>query len=183
MAFLLALPAMLAGGAGAATATAAGAAGAGMSAGSLLSGLGTAVSVGGTILSGIAGQNAADFQAAQLDAQAKSERARGQRAAEQETRKADLIMSRQQALAAASGAGASTDAPTIVKIMSDTAEQGAINAGMVNWNANERALGLEAQAEGARMSGQSKMFGSLLSGAGGLFSGLSKIPTFADKYG
>ena len=148
----------------------------------LLAGLGTVISGAGAIAGGIAQKNASDFQAEQLQQQAQAERAKASRETEQQHKQADLMMSRQQALASTSGAGAGADAPSIVKIMSDTAGQGAYNAGMATWNGEERARGLEAQASAARMSGNASLLGGALGGVSGVFNGFSKNPWFS-QYG
>jgi hypothetical protein len=66
-------------------------------------------------------KNAADFEAQQMEMKAKEEPLPAQRDALAKRKEGAIVNSRAQALAAASGGGAGTDAPTIVKLMSDTA--------------------------------------------------------------
>ncbi|WP_420961046.1 hypothetical protein [Brucella sp. IR073] len=152
---------LLGGGATAGTAT-----GASAGLGSTLSTIGTVASAGGTVLSGVAAKRDADFVAAQEQQQAAEERAAASREAQQKRREGALVQSRQQALAAASGAGAGTDAPTIVKLMTDTAGQADYNARTVLYGGEQRARGLEASARARRRSGTASLLGSIGGGFG-----------------
>jgi hypothetical protein len=156
MAFIPAIVGALGGAAGAA-----GGGGAG-----LLTGLGALVSAGGTIMSGVAAKNAADYEARQMEIKAAEERAAAGREAEEKRKEARLVMSRQQALAAASGAGAGMDAPTIVKLMTQTAGQGEYGAQTVRYGGESRMTGLLDSAKGRRMSGRATLLGSVFAGAG-----------------
>jgi hypothetical protein len=109
-----------------------------------------------------------------MEASAKTERAKAQRQAFDQRRQADLMSSRAQAVSAASGAGAGADAPSIVKIMSDIAGQGELNAQTAMWNGEEQARGLELGAKNARASGRSSMLGSLLGAGATLGTGFAK---------
>lgn len=149
--------------------------------GSSLSGIGTAASVVGTgvsalgaIQQGRAAQAAADYEAKQMGIKGAEERAAAGREAQMKRKEGELALSRQQALAAASGAGAGTDAPTIVKLMSDTAGQSAYNAGVVNYGGESRAQGLFDSARGRRASGKASYLGSVIGGFGQAASGLGK---------
>jgi hypothetical protein len=130
------------------------------------------ISAVGGIASGIAQNNAAQFEAQQQEAQGKEDFAASQRQAEQQRKEAQLVQSRQQALAAASGAGAQD--PTIVRLMSQTAGQGELNAQSSLYTGEQQKRGLFDQAKGTRMTGQANMIGSFLGGAGDLFSGFAK---------
>lgn len=157
-----------------AIAAAIGGASSGLSFGSVLGGIGSLISAGGTIASGVAAKNAADFEAQQMEMKAQEERAAAQREAQAKRREGALVMSRQQALAAASGAGAGFDAPTIVKLMTDTAREAEYNAGTVMYGGESRARGLMDSAKGRRLSGKASLLGSAIGGFGEAASGIAK---------
>ncbi|NLS19906.1 hypothetical protein HGP16_25540 [Rhizobium sp. P40RR-XXII] len=139
-----------------------------------LAAIGTLVSAVGTVASGVAAKKDSDFQAQQLDAKAKEEMASSQREAAQSKQQATLANSRAQAIAAASGGGASTDAPTIVKLMSDTAGQGQLNADAQLYNGYSRAAGFTDQAAATRRTGRASLLGSIFNGFGQAAGGISK---------
>ena len=169
MAFIPAIAAAI----GSAASGAAGAIG-GLSASQALGGLGALISAGGTIASGVASSNAAKYEAQQMEIKAAEERAAATREAQQKRREGELVMSRQQALAAASGAGAGTDAPTIVKLMTDTAKESEYNALTARYGGESRARGLLDSAKARRTSGRSSLMGSVIGGFGEGASGLSR---------
>lgn len=142
-----------------------------------LAAIGTLVSAVGTVAGGVAAKKDSDFQATQLDAKAKEEMASSQREAAQSKEQATLANSRAQALAASSGGGAGTDAPTIVKLMSDTAGQGQLNADTQLYTGYSRAAGLTDQAAAARRTGKASLLGGILGGFGQAASGISKAVT------
>ena len=133
--------------------------------------IGAAISGIGTILGGVAANNAAQQEAMQLEAKGKEELAASQRDADQKRREGALISSRQQALAAASGAGAGADAPTIVKLMTDTAGQAEYNAQVDLYGGKSRKEGLFNAAENRRREGKASLLGSVLGGFGGFAKG------------
>lgn len=145
-----------------------------LSFGQVLGGIGALVSAGGTIASGVAAKNAADFEAQQMEMKAQEERAAAQREAQAKKREGALVMSRQQALAAASGAGAGTDAPTIVRLMTDTAREAEFGANSVLYGGESRARGLIDTAKGRRMSGRASLLGSTIGGFGQAIGGLGR---------
>lgn len=169
MAFIPAIAAAIGG-----AVSSAGAAAGGLSLGQVLGGLGAIVSAGGTIASGAAAKNAADFEASQMEMKAQEERAAAQREAQQKKREGALVMSRQQAVAAASGGGAGTDAPTIVRLMTDTAREAEFGANSVLYGGESRARGLVDSAKGRRISGRASLLGSTIGGFGQAASGLAK---------
>lgn len=153
---------------------AAGAASSGLSLGSTLGAIGTGVSALGTVAQGAAAKRSAEFEAEQLEMKSAEERAAAGREAAQKRREGELVASRQQALAAASGAGAGTDAPTIVKLMTDTAGQADLNARVVQSGGESRARGLFDSAKGRRASGRASFLGSTIGGFGQAASGFGK---------
>jgi hypothetical protein len=128
--------------------------------------IGGLISAAGTIAGGVAENRNAQFEAQQLDMKAKEETAAGQRDAEQKRREGVLVNSRAQALAAASGAGAGDDAPTIVKLMSQTSGEAEYNAGSSLYGGYSRASGLRDSAKGRRASGRASLLGSVFGGLG-----------------
>lgn len=143
---------------------------------------------------GRAAQQAAEFQAKQMEQRAGQERAASQRAAEEQKRRAQLVSSRAQALAAASGAGALD--PTVVDMLGDLEGEGQYRALTALYAGEERATGLETGAAAARYEGEiakrrgdAARRGSLIKAGGTLLSGASKffgdegIATMFDRFG
>jgi hypothetical protein len=136
--------------------------------------IGALAGAAGTVASGIASKNAADYQAEQQEAAGKEELAASQRDALEKKREANILNSRQLALAAASGAGAGSDAPTIVQLMSSTAGEGDYNARTSLYGGFSRKAGLNAAAAGSRMSGNASLLGGVLGGFGQAASAFGK---------
>lgn len=136
--------------------------------------LGAATSAIGTISAGAAEKRNQDYLAKQEEMKAKEETAASQREAQQNRTEGELANSRAQALAASSGGGAGSDAPTIVKLMSDTAGQSTLNANTTLYGGMERAAGLRDSAKGRRAAGKASFLGSVLGGFGQAASGVSK---------
>lgn len=135
---------------------------------------GAAISGIGTIAAGAAEKKNQDFMAAQEDMKAKEEVAASQREAIAKRREGAIINSRAQALAAASGAGAGMDAPSIVKIMADTSSEAEYNAGTAMYGGYSRAAGLRDSARGRRAAGKASLLGGVLGGFGSAFGGVAK---------
>lgn len=129
--------------------------------------IGALISGFGTIASGVAANNAAKQDALNLEAKGQEELAASQRDADVKRREGALFNSRQQALAAASGAGAGADAPTIVKLMTDTAGQAEYNAQVDLYGGKSRKQGLYDAAANRRREGKASLLGSVLGGFGG----------------
>lgn len=140
---------------------------------------GTVVSAVGTIAAGQAAARDAEFQAQQLDIQAKDEFAASQREAEEIRRNKELVLSRQQALASASGMGATDD--SIVSLAAETAgfgkyqELSALAAGAM------RRRNAEYGAASARATGQAQKTGALFQAGGTILGGFGNV--FQQKYG
>lgn len=137
--------------------------------------IGTLISAGGSIVQGISANDAAQTEAAQMEERGKEDFAASQREAIDKRREGRLVNSRQQALAAASGAGA--DAPTIVKLMTDTAGQAEYNAASTMFGGLQRRAGMNDSARARRKEGQAAMIGSVFDAAGTALSGGSKFGT------
>lgn len=145
--------------------------------------IGALVSAGGMVASGVAEKNASEFEAKQLEMKADEEVAASQREAAQATKEADVAMSRQQALAASSGAGAGADAPTIIKLMGDVAGQGELNQQSVLYGGQNRASGLIDQAKGRRASGRASLLGSAFGAFGQAAKGVGMYSTGRGSFG
>lgn len=135
--------------------------------------IGALVSGFGTIASGVAANRAAKQDALNMEAAGKEEVAAAQRDAEVKRREGRLINSRAQALAAASGAGAGTDAPTIVKLMSQTSGESEFNAQSAMFGGFSRQAGLKQGAASRRAEGKASLLGSVFSGFGTMAKGFA----------
>lgn len=140
---------------------------------------GTAITAYGTVRSGQAANAAAQFQATQLEQQAKEEKAAAQRGVLDQRKKTNFLLSRQQAVAAGSGFSASD--PTVSNLAGGIAQEGEYQAGMITYGAEQRARGLNLEAASARATGRAQQTGSYLSAAGQIASGIGNA--FFMKYG
>lgn len=149
---------------------------------------GTAVSAAGTIAGGQARAQASEFEARQYEARALEERAAGQQEAFDIKRKTALALSRNKALAGASGFSAS-DAGTL-DLIGDIAGEGALQEGFAQYGAGVRAAGMRNAATGARMEGRAARTASYFDAAGTMLLGAADASktiagsgsTFFDKY-
>lgn len=132
---------------------------------------GAALSGVGSIVGGIAQSNAMEAQAKAAERQASEERAASQREAIQRSKEARLVMSRQQAVAASSGAGA-TD-PTVLKLMGDVAGQGYVNSQAAIYEGESRGRALEDQAAISRMQGRQARLSGFIGAGTSILSGFS----------
>lgn len=120
---------------------------------------GAAMSVSGNLASGQAAkeqgaakQIAANYSAAALDQQAGQVRAQTSAQVAEQARQTQLILSSGRARAASSGAGA-TD-PTVVGLEGGVAGRGEYNNLSLLYSGNEKATGMENQANLDRFTGQ-----------------------------
>ncbi len=148
----------------------------GLSAALLLAG--TAVSAVGTIAAGQARQRQANFEAAQYEANAKEERAAGQQEGFEIARQKRLALSRNQAVASASGFS-STDASSL-DLIGEIESYGSWQEQIANYGGRARANTLEAQAKGTRMSGKAAATAAFIDAGSTILGGAS---TFFQKYG
>lgn len=102
----------------------------------------------------------------------KAEFAASQREAEQRKLEGQLIMSRQQAAAASSGAGAGGDAPTIVRLMTETAKRAQYGSESVLFGGRQRQQGYIDSADAKRQTGNASFLGSILTGVGQFAEGI-----------
>lgn len=150
--------------------------------------LGTGLSVKSGLDQAAYGESVAKAQAEQLRQKANEDAAAGQRAAETQLRRRDLVLSRARALGAASGTLA-TD-PTQVDIEGDIAQQGDYNALSALYEGMARARSNEYQAEidlfrGRRIGAAAgpAAFGQALTGVGGLVDRRMRRNYLLDYYG
>jgi hypothetical protein len=136
------------------------------------------VAAAGTLLQGASAKQAAESEASQLESIAGQTRAASQREMANRRRAARYAQSRAQALAAASGAGASD--PSVVDLISDLEGEGEYGALAAMFEGEDRARGLEFGATLSRKQGQAAMSSSALKAGSTLLSGGS---SWYDKYG
>lgn len=111
-----------------------------------------------------------------VDEQAgKSEFAASQRDAELRRLEGRLIMSRQQAYAAASGAGAGADDPTILQIMGKTGANAELGARVATYGGESRQADYFNVAQARRISGRNNFVGKMLEGIGTLAGGVGRL--------
>lgn len=144
---------------------------------------GTILSAKGAKAQGAAERKAAEFQADQLDAQAGQEQAASQRVSADQQRVAKYAESRAQALAAASGGGASDK--TVTDVIGKIAQEGAYRSALSLYQGDSEARQMRLRATGARYTGKAtesaydtRSLGTLISGAGSLFAKYGRnVPT------
>ena len=150
-----------------------------------LAAIGSIIGAVGTIMTGQAQAAAMEYQAKQLEVKATEERAAAQREAIEQGTETEYIISRQRAVAGASGLGVLDD--TVLKLASDTAGAGRYRQLMTQYGGKSRQSGLLAQAEAARMSGRAALTGSYFAAAGHAIGGLSTLmsggTSLYQKYG
>lgn len=146
----------------------------------VISAAGTVLSTVGAIQQGNAARKSANFEAQQLEMNAKSERASAQRAAFEKRREARLAASRAKALAAAGG-GSVTD-PTVTNLLGDIASEGEYNAAAALYAGEERAKTNQMAASARRFEGQqAKNASTILAGSTVLSSGASLMDKYAPR--
>ena len=118
---------------------------------------------------------AKDYEAAQLDVNAKQTVAASQRKAQEEKRKSDLIASRALAIAAAGGGAGDK---SVVNIISDLKGEGSYRAMLALYEGEDRSRLLRAQAgvsryegEMLRETGKAKKRAANIKALGSLFEG------------
>lgn len=123
---------------------------------------GGALSAAGTLMGGSAAvdagqraQRAQYFKAAQEDQAAQESRAAAQRGSLEKAHETTLLQSKLQANAAASGGGASD--PTVLDLAGGIAGRGEYESLMEMYKGENRARGIEDQAIGSRLAGDSAL--------------------------
>ena len=153
-----------------------------------LAALGGLVSGIGSIIGGQQTQTEADFQAKQGDLvagadatafneQATGEIASGVQASQEQQRQTGIVLSREQSIAAASGAGVST--PTVMNVMGNTAARGTQLAGLDVWKGETAANATNAKAAatiiGAQLQGQQLVAQGGMAAESGIFQGIGSM--------
>lgn len=138
---------------------------------------GSYIQAQGTLAAGKAAQQAAEFEAKQLDIKAKEEQAAAQREMFDQRREKELALSKLQSNAAASGFSA-TD-PTSLALADEIEKYGTVKEQLAMYGGTSRRAGIEAQAASRRMEGEAAKIGSKYSAAGTILGGIS---TMAGKY-
>lgn len=142
---------------------------------------GSYVSAQGTLAAGKAAEQAAKYEAAQLDIKAKEEQAAAQRDMLDQRREKELALSKLQSNAAASGFSA-TD-PTALALADEIERYGTYKEQLAQYGGESRRRGIEAQAHGTRMTGAAKRAGSRSEAAGTILGGISSMASkFAGNY-
>lgn len=141
-----------------------------------LAGVGTILSAGSQIQAGNEAQIAGNFEASQLNQKANDTVATSQRAAAEQRRQSAILQSRAQAVAAASGAGASD--PGVVNIVGDIAKEGEYRALTALYNGNDEARSLRIQAGLTKMQGQQAKQASRVEAVSTILSGGAKAASY-----
>jgi hypothetical protein len=162
-------------------------------------GVGAGMSAIGTILNVVSNMSAgsaarrqgeavkaeSDFEAAQLNQAGVAAVASSQRRMIEERRRAAIVASRAQAVAAASGAGASD--PTVMNVIADIEGEGAYRAAVALYEGEERQRQLNLGADAKRYDGEQAARGGrdrqsayMLAGLG---AGATGYATLYSKYG
>lgn len=135
---------------------------------------GSAVSAAGSIQAGKAQAATAEFQAKQLEAQGRAERAAASLEASEEDRQKRLVMSRARAVAATSGGGQD------INLLGEIEEEGTLRALNATWEGEEAAKGRKAQAAASRFEGGQYKRAGFLNATKTLLGGGA---SFYEKYG
>lgn len=147
----------------------------------IATGAAAVVGAGASVYSGYMQNQAAQEQAHQLESAGKEEFASAQRDAIEKRLQGQMVLSAQQASAAASGGGAGTDAPTIVRLMTETADRTEYAAESSLYGGLSRKNIYNQSAANTRVSGGNNFIGSLLEGVGTLLGGAGQTYSMADR--
>jgi len=145
--------------------------------------IGIVASIGGTVLSAMGAIQQGRYQEAAMKAQANAqearaqeERAAAQREAVRRGKEAAFVLSRQQALSAASGGG--TADPTVLNLMAGTATEGAYQSQVAVYEGEQRGRGLEYQAAISRMQGRAARRAGFIDAASSVLGGISSFARY-----
>lgn len=122
---------------------------------------------------GAAANEQAKADAAQMRVAAGQQRAVAQRSMIEQRRQTERVLSRAQAVAAASGAGAS--GPGVDRILGNIAAEGEARALAAIYEGENAARQLEGQADQVRFAGRQERRASYMGAAGSLLEGGSSI--------
>lgn len=137
------------------------------------------VSIAGGVVGGIGAlqqgqsEKEANYMAAsQLEQQGRAEFAAAQRDALEAKYQSDLVISRQIAVAAASGGGA-RGVPTVMKILDDTGSRAQQLEESIIYKGLDTRQRYYAAAKVKRISGDSSLIGAIYSGTGNVLGGVA----------
>jgi len=137
--------------------------------------VGTAMSMSASIDAGRREQESQYAQAHLEEGRGRAEFAQSQREAQNRRLEGELVMSRQQAAAAASGGGAGSDAPTIVRLMTETGARAKLGAETARHAGETTREAYFQSAKARRKTGNSSFLGGVQTAAGTFASGIGKI--------
>lgn len=140
------------------------------------------VGAGAAIYQGYSSYQASQQQAHEIEKQGTLSFAAAQRDALERRLQGRLLMSQQQAAAAASGGGAGTDAPTVVRLMTETAQRAEYGAASALFQGYADKNNAALSAENVRKTGFASFIGGIVAGVGSLAGGLGDTYNMADKY-
>ncbi len=143
-----------------------------------IAGAATVVSTAGAIQQGVDARHQADEQTIALRNQANADQAAAERTAINSRRQTAYVVSRGQALAAASGAGA-TD-PTVMSVLGQISGEGEYHALTSLYEGGTQGQNLNSQATAASSEGKAYQRAGYLKGISTLLTGGT---TLATKYG
>ncbi|RWI19454.1 MAG: hypothetical protein EOQ94_20900 [Mesorhizobium sp.] len=134
--------------------------------------LGTAISVGGTLMQGVQQQQMANYQAKAYEQQAQADAQSAAFERSQERHKQDLLEAQARAQAGASGVGIA-GSPT--EVLAANARQGQVDLDAMLYGSRLRQNNLNTQAAVSRLQGKQAMTASIFNAGSSLIGGLSKI--------
>ncbi|MER8487556.1 hypothetical protein NKI51_16830 [Mesorhizobium australicum] len=135
--------------------------------------LGTALSVGGTLVEGQQRKQTADYQARAYEQQALAEAQNTALELSRERHKQDLLQAQARAKAGASGVGI---AGSPAEVLAANARQGQADLDAMLYGSRLRQNNLDGQAALSRFSGKQAVGASIFSAGSALVGGLAKIP-------
>jgi hypothetical protein len=145
-------------------------------------GVAAVVGAGASVYGGFLARQEAEERAHEYEKMGKQEFAAAQADAVERRLQGQLILSRQQAAAAASGGGAGADAPTIVRLMSETAKRIDYGAQSDMYGGYSRRSTYFTSAANSRRSGANALIGGILDGVGNLLGGAGATVAMADEF-
>ena len=125
------------------------------------------------IAEGAAEKRAATSEAYQMRRRANTVAAQSQRAAGEEKRQADLVVSRAKAVAGASGLA--VDSPGLKSIYSGIEAHGEYGAATALWNGEETAIGLEYAADNRESEGDAAYTAGFIKAGGTALAGYTSM--------
>jgi hypothetical protein len=134
--------------------------------------VGSMMAAKGINKSGLAQQEAANFEAEQMDQNAGQVEAASQRNAMDRERETEMLQSRALAVAGASGAGAMD--PTVLRIIGGIAKEGKLASEMELYNGKSQAQSMRTQGKATRYQGYQTALASRTQGFATMMSGFGQ---------